>query len=103
MNMHFNRRQIPAGNPLANALVVIIGALAIGASLVLGVVALVVLGSIVLILGAIIGIRVWWFNRRLAKGYRAQHSNTRQQRVDIIEGEYRIISGEQKTEGKPAE
>jgi Flp pilus assembly protein TadB len=101
--MQFNRRQIPAGNPLANALVVVIGALAIGASLVLGVVALVVLGSIVLILGAIVGIRVWWFNRRLARSSRTQRSETRQQRVDIIEGEYRIISGERKEPGKSPE
>jgi hypothetical protein len=49
-------RGIPAGNPIANALVVIVGALAIGASIVLGFVAFVVLGSIVLILGSIIGL-----------------------------------------------
>ena len=44
----FNRG-IPAGNPIANALVVIAGALAIGASIVLGFFAFVVLGSIVLV------------------------------------------------------
>ena len=60
-------RGIPAGNPIANALVVIVGALAIGASIVLGFFAFVVLGSIVLVLGAIIALRVWWFNRRLGK------------------------------------
>ena len=46
-------RGIPGGNPIANALVVIVGVLAIAASLVLGFFAFVVLGSIVLVLGAI--------------------------------------------------
>ena len=41
-------RGIPGGNPIANALVVIVGVLAIAASLVLGFFAFVVLGSIVL-------------------------------------------------------
>ena len=50
-------RGIPAGNPIANALVIIVGALAIGASIVLGFVAFVVLGSIVLILGSQAGWR----------------------------------------------
>ena len=53
-------RGIPAGNPIANALVIIVGALAIGASIVLGFFAFIVLASIVLVLGAIIGLRVWW-------------------------------------------
>ena len=57
-------RGIPAGNPIANALVVIVGALAIGASIVLGFFAFVILGSVILVLGAIIALRVWWFNRR---------------------------------------
>ena len=57
----------PRGNPIANALVVIVGALAIGASSCSGFFAFVVLGSIVLVLGAIIALRVWWFNRKLQK------------------------------------
>ncbi len=67
MNYSSSKRGFPAGNPIANALVIIVGALAIGASIVLGFVAFVVLGSIVLILAAIVGTRLWWFNRKLQK------------------------------------
>jgi hypothetical protein len=89
--MHFSKLQLPAGNPLANALIVIVGALAIGASLILGFVALVVLGSIVLVLAAIIGIRVWWTNRRLAGQFASAMHKARSQEADVIEGEYRVI------------
>ena len=72
MKYSSTNRGIPAGNPIANALVVIVGAFVIGASIVLGFVAFVVLGSIVLILGSIIGLRVWWFNRKLRRQAGAQ-------------------------------
>lgn len=92
MNAHFSKRQLPAGNPLANALVVIVGALAIGASLILGVAALVVLGSIVLVFAALVGIRVWWFNRRFSRQVKSANLDSGAQHTDIIEGEYRVIS-----------
>lgn len=92
MNAHFSKRQLPAGNPLANALVVIVGALAIGASLILGVAALIVLGSIILVFAALVGIRVWWFNRRLSRQVKAANRDTRAQQTEIIEGEYHVIS-----------
>jgi hypothetical protein len=103
LNRQFGKRQIPAGNPLANALVVIVGALAIGASLILGVVALLVLGSIVMVLAAIIGIRVWWLNRRLAGQYKSARDKTAAQQVDIIEGEYRIITPDRKPDSQSGE
>jgi membrane protein implicated in regulation of membrane protease activity len=83
---------LPAGNPLANALVVIVGALAIGASLILGVAALIVLGSIVLVFAALVGIRVWWFNRRLSRQVKTANRDTDARQTEIIEGEYRVIS-----------
>ncbi len=83
-------RGFPAGNPLANVLVVIVGALAIAASIVVGFVAFVVLASIILIMAAIIGIRVWWFNRKLAKGGKVPGNGPRQQ-GGVIEGEYHVI------------
>lgn len=92
MNAHFSKRQLPAGNPLANALVVIVGALAIGASLILGVAALIVLGSIVLIFAALVGIRVWWFNRRLSRQVKSAKRDAGTQQTDVIEGEYHVIS-----------
>lgn len=86
-------RGIPAGNPIANALVVIVGALAIGASIVLGFVAFVVLGSIVLILASIIGLRVWWFNRKLRRQTGDQVPPRRAEPGGVIEGEYHVVKG----------
>jgi predicted lipid-binding transport protein (Tim44 family) len=86
-------RGIPAGNPIANALVVIVGALAIGASIVLGFVAFVVLGSIVLILGSIIGLRVWWFNRKLRRQTGEQSVPRQAEPGGVIEGEYHVVKG----------
>ena len=43
LNDYSAKRGFPAGNPIANALVIIVGALVIGASLVLGFVAFVIL------------------------------------------------------------
>jgi hypothetical protein len=88
-------RGIPVGNPIANALVVIVGALAIGASIVLGFVAFVVLGSIVLVLGAIISLRVWWFNRKLKQQAGTQPPPSRAQGQRVIEGEYHVVKGDE--------
>ena len=87
-------RGIPVGNPIANALVVIVGALAIGASIVLGFFAFVVLGSIVLVLGAIIALRVWWFNRKLRSQGGGQAPSREQPPGGVIEGEYHVVKGD---------
>ena len=94
MNQHFRHRQFPAGNPLANALVVIVGTLVIGASLVLGFVAFLALGSIIAVLAAVIGIRLWWLNRRLHKQSAPDHVSRDRSTSEsqVIEGEYRIVS-----------
>ena len=92
MNYSSSKRGFPAGNPIANALVIIVGAMAIGASIVLGFVAFVVLSSIVLIFAAIIGIRIWWFNRKLAKGGSAGDAPQGPGKpAGVIEGEYRVV------------
>ena len=93
LNYSSSKRGFPAGNPIANAIVVIVGALAIGASIVLGFVAFVVLSSIVLIFAAIIGIRLWWFNRKLARSG-ASAADGQQgpgKPAGVIEGEYRVV------------
>ena len=82
---------LPGGNPIANALVVVVGALAIGASIVLGFVAFVVLGAILLVLGAVIGLRVWWFNRKLRGQMEAPERAARPAGHDVIEGEYHVV------------
>jgi len=87
-------RGIPVGNPIANALVVIVGALAIGASIVLGFFAFLVLGSIVLVLGAIIALRVWWFNRKLQKQSGGRQTPPEPPQGGVIEGEYHVVKGD---------
>ena len=87
-------RGMPAGNPIANALVVIVGALAIGVSIVLGFVAFVVLAGIVLVLGSIIAIRVWWFARRLRKQAGEEPASQNPSPRGVIEGEYHVVKGD---------
>ena len=89
-----HNRHFPAGNPLANVLVVIVGALVIGATIVLGVVAFVALGGIILVLAAVLGVRMWWLGRKLPKHSRATSGRGRSGSGDntVIEGEYREVS-----------
>jgi membrane protein implicated in regulation of membrane protease activity len=89
LNYSSSNRGFPAGNPIANALVVIVGALAIAASVVLGFFALMVLASLVLVFAAIIGIRVWWFRRKFRKAHRPAPTDDRTQ--NVIEGEFRVV------------
>ncbi len=94
MNHYYQGRKLPFSNPLANALVVLVGALAIGASIVLGFIAFVALGSLILVLAAIVGIRVWWFKRKLRREGGGAHRPTadrRSARIEIIEGEFKVV------------
>jgi uncharacterized membrane protein YphA (DoxX/SURF4 family) len=103
LNNQFNNKQFPLGNPLANVLVVIVGALVMGVSLVLGVVAFVALAGLVLVLAAIIGIRIWWFKRKLGKQYSASGNAqaVRPEHIQIIEGEYRDVSRPDEDKSEP--
>ena len=94
MNYSSSNRGFPAGNPIANALVVIVGALAIAASVVLGFFALMVLASLVLVFAAIIGIRVWWFRRKFLKAHRPAEPDGRTQ--NVIEGEFRVVDAKKR-------
>ena len=93
MTQQFRQRQFPAGNPLANALVVVVGAVVIGVSFVLGLVAFVALASAVLVMGAIIGVRVWWLNRKPGARQKnpINHKGKSAAGNEIIEGEFRVI------------
>ena len=93
--MSFNRG-IPVGNPIANALVVIVGALVIGASIVLGFFAFVILAAVVLVLGAIVSLRVWWFNRKLRREMRNTPPSADSVQLHVIEGEYHVVKGDKK-------
>ena len=96
-------RGFPAGNPIANVFVVIVGALAIGASIVLGFFAFVILGSIILMMAAVIGLRVWWFNRKLRSqtppgGHSDGDSASRSATGGVIEGEYQVVADDRDAE-----
>ncbi len=99
MNYSSSKRGFPAGNPIANALVIIVGALAIGASIVLGFLAFVVLSSIILVLAAVVGIRLWWFNRKLQKAT-ASGKRDGGSVSGVIEGEYHEVIDE-RDDSKP--
>jgi len=91
----FNR-SVPFGNPVANALVVIVGTLVIGASVVLGFFAFLVIASVVLVLGAIVSLRVWWFNRKLRRAPANQAPRPGSTRLHVIEGEYHVVKSDEK-------
>ena len=91
----FNRG-IPVGNPIANALVVVVGALVIGASIVLGFFAFLILLAIVFVLGAIVSLRVWWFNRKLRRQMGKNPEQGDSVRLHVIEGEYHVVKDDKK-------
>lgn len=100
MKYSSTNRGFPAGNPIANVFVIIIGALAIGVSVVLGFVAFVVLGSIVAVLASVIGLRVWWFNRKLKRQVPGSPSDSRPAPRGVIEGEFHVIEDDHERKGK---
>lgn len=81
-----------AGNPLANLLVIIAGAAFIAISVVVSVFAFAVLGSVILVAAAIIGVRVWWLKRRLSRSAKWRVGpGAAMRHPDVIEGEYRVV------------
>lgn len=86
-----SRRGFPAGNPIANALVIIVGALAIGASIVLGFFAFVLLASVLIVFSAFVGLRLWWFNRKFRRHNKEAENKPQPQADGIIEGEYQVV------------
>lgn len=87
-----SKNSFPAGNPIANALVVVAGVLAIAASIVLGFFAFVALSAIVLVTAAIVGIRVWWFKRKMGQRSGMGQAAPGQKSPDtVIEGEYQVV------------
>jgi membrane protein implicated in regulation of membrane protease activity len=94
MIQEFKQRQFPAGNPLANALVIVVGVLVIAVSFVLGVVALVALLAAAVVMAAIVGVRVWWLNRKIGnprKNHGKQTGKTTTS-AEIIEGEFKVVA-----------
>lgn len=91
-------RGFPAGNPIANIFVIIVAALAIGASIILGFFAFVIVGSIMLIMASIIGLRVWWFKRKMHGQMPPAGDSRSASSGGIIEGEYRVVADDHKDE-----
>ncbi len=93
MRYTFTSRSFPAGNPIANAVVILVGTVAILASIIVGFFAAVVLGAALLILAAFVGIRLWWLRRKMSASGAASRSGSSAQRAgaQTIEGEYRVI------------
>ena len=96
MKQTSHNRGIPVGNPIVNVLAIIVGALVIGASVVLGFFAFVILASIVVVLGAVVGLRVWWFNRRLRREMQQRPQRDQEAQLHVIEGEYHVVKGDEK-------
>lgn len=102
MNQRNKNRQFPAGNPLANLLVIVVGALTIAISVVVGVVAFFALMGVVLCFAAILGVRSWWITRR-TQGRRRQRTTQQGRNAhdsQTIEGEYRVITADKKNPPK---
>ena len=86
-------RGFPAGSPVASALVIIVGSLAIVASIVVGFFAFVILGSLLLILASVVSIRLWWYRRKLRRDpvFRKSRASRYDDNRQTIEGEYRVV------------
>lgn len=94
---------MPAGNPLANILVVIVGIITIAISVVVGFVAFVALTGFVLIVAAIVGIRSWWLTRQIRGADQEAAGKNPSETVPkaVIEGEFTVV-GDRKKGGPEA-
>ena len=102
MKLKLGNRQLPYNNPFANALVVVVGVIAIAFSFVVGVVAFFALAAAVITLGAIIAIRVWWHNRKTVRQMRQNPADAVQTgAANVIEGDYTVIAGEKDGDKPP--
>ncbi len=99
MKYSFTNRGLPAGNPIANLFVILVGTVIIAASIVVGFVAFLILGSIVAVLAAAFGLRVWWFNRGLKRHKETPNVDAGQSGGGVIEGEFRVV--ENRREDRP--
>ena len=84
---------MPAGNPLANLLVIVVGVLTIAMSVVIGFFAFVALAGFVLIIATVVGIRGWWLRRqfRSAQSKGNGTETPAQAPKSVIEGEYKVV------------
>lgn len=84
---------MPAGNPLANLLVVVVGILTIALSVVVGFFAFVALAGFVLIFATVVGIRGWWLRRQFDNSQpgSGRSNSPASQPKAVIEGEFDVV------------
>ena len=75
----------PTTNPFLNGLIVVLGFLVLGAAMLLGLVVLAVFLVSLFVLAGVVGLRLWWLRRKLAKR-RGEGAAS-----GVIEGEYRVV------------
>jgi len=102
LNEKIRYGRYPASNPVANALMAIVGVLAIGAAIVFGFFIFLLIAGMVAVLAGIIGVRVWWVGRRLRKLQEAAEKAGPHRTTEsgIIEGEYHVVSTRRRRQGK---
>ena len=99
MNQQFRQRQFPAGNPLANALVVIVGIIVISLSLALGFFVFLAVSGFVLVMAIVMSVRNWWYRRKLGGSPSKERQQRRPQPAarQVIEGEYQRVDPDDKS------
>ena len=102
MNQQFRHGQFPAGNPLANALVVIVGIVVISLSLALGFFVFLGIAAFVVVTAAIMAVRNWWLGRRIrATGDAPPAQARRRSERLVIEGEYEQVRDRRPPDERP--
>ena len=103
MNQQFRYRQFPAGNPLANILVVIAGILVISLALTVGFFVFLGVAGFVIFMGIVMSVRGWWYRRRFgsSRGQQGARETRVRETHQIIEGEYHEVRTRRRTRNDP--
>lgn len=94
MRYTYVRRPFPGGNPFANALVIVAGAIVITLALILGFFAFLALAALVLVSAAAVSLRLWWLRRRSLRQSSDRQGNRQRRAAGVIEGEFRVVREE---------
>ena len=102
LNQRIKHGRFPAANPVANALMAIVGVLVVGVAIVFGLFVFMLLAGIFAVLAAIVGIRIWWVARKLRKLHdtAAKAPGASASGAGIIEGEYHVVSTRRERRGE---
>ena len=94
MRYHYVKREFPGSNPIANVLVILAGAVIVSLALILGFFAFLALGALVLVSAGIVGLRLWWLRRKLARQAPVRPETGKRPVAGVIEGEYHVVREE---------